>query len=72
MTGIELLQWAQRSIFAFLLPSSYQVHFTLLKHAEKTTYWVTQTHLESNLRYYTDSQAGDGVLPLNYTVSPLQ
>lgn len=69
MTGVELLQRAHRSICAALFPSSHQVHFTLLKHAEKTTYWVTQTHLESNLRYYTDSRASDGVLPLNYTVS---
>lgn len=69
MTGVELLQGAHRSICAALFPSSHQVHFTLLKHAEKTTYWVTQTHLESNLRYYTDSRASDGVLPLNYTVS---
>lgn len=71
MTGVELLQWVQRSISAVLFPSSNPLHFTLLKHTEKTTYWVTQAHLESNLRYYADSRAGDGVLPLNYTVSPL-
>lgn len=34
----------------------------------KTTYWVTKSHLESNISYYADSRTSDGVLLLNYTM----
>lgn len=42
MTGIELLQWVQRSISAVCFPSSEPLH--LEKHTEKTAYWLAQVH----------------------------